>query len=450
MSDKAKKGYCFDFDKQTVTRRLNPPKQGHKLFFPDAESVYKFLLEEKLPDGSGDLSPEDRDDLECFGTLPLADALQKDEYINELHSWALTGELFWDTDIESILEEDDAGIDQKNHWGQTAVDICFSRRDYIGAAVLIEGGADVEEGAFVAMFGEKAVSDALETSHVQLLEFCLDDGFEYDETHLALAIAAFIAQPSHSSNGMLDFFVENLEPDVFLKKCQLEGESAAYSALDRACDCWGNAGLNVFWHAVSDEADYEELSKCASPNGSNLAHLLARLDGFRVFEGLLSSHPELFGQINRFGESPAFVAAQRLCSKNMDSLIRAGVDLEVRDASGLTVLNYLAGAVFHKNDCGKQADLISKLISAGAKLSTQDDAGDTPLHRAGSSERARLDIKIVRRLLDANAPLDVVNKKGATPADVACMQAKALMEEKTLKQLLADVPAPNRGKRVYF
>lgn len=90
------------------------------------------------------------------------------------------------------------------------------------------------------------------------------------------------------------------------------------------------------------------------------------------------------------------------------ALLRAGADIELRDADGRT-------AILAATD-GNHLDVVRELIARGANVNAQDNRRDSAFLLAG----ARGYIEIVRATLSAKADLKSTNRYGGTALIPAC------------------------------
>lgn len=98
--------------------------------------------------------------------------------------------------------------------------------------------------------------------------------------------------------------------------------------------------------------------------------------------------------------------------KGIDLLLRAGAELEARDAEGMTPLLLAAGA-------GREYTLRT-LLAKGAEAKVVDSQGRTALHLAVSGGNAA----VVRALLEAGADPDAKDSAGQTPRAAAAGKAE--------------------------
>ena len=106
------------------------------------------------------------------------------------------------------------------------------------------------------------------------------------------------------------------------------------------------------------------------------------------------------------------------------SILKAGVDLEIRDAHGRTPLLSACTPVENSYRVTEDESTPRKLILAGSNIHTTDNAGSTPLHLAAQSGL----VKTVTLLLEKGASPSVNNKAGLFPVYYAlshpCFQVK--------------------------
>lgn len=129
--------------------------------------------------------------------------------------------------------------------------------------------------------------------------------------------------------------------------------------------------------------------------------------------GGCNSGPRLTPEESR--NKAAISAAQAGHKGRINTLLSEGVDVNVADSNGETMLHMAAG--------GGHEELVDHLIAKGASVSSQDAAGNTPLHLAAMNGHP----KCATKLLAAGASKLIRNKEGRTPADVASPKVKGLL-----------------------
>jgi len=105
----------------------------------------------------------------------------------------------------------------------------------------------------------------------------------------------------------------------------------------------------------------------------------------------------------------------------VDFLIKAGADVNFRDAEGQSALNF-AILQFHGGARSRPehvCKVVDKLIQKGASLSLQDNSGRSVLHQWAYDSRFnfaqdRYSKAILGRLLDNRVPVDLVDNEGNT------------------------------------
>ncbi len=107
-------------------------------------------------------------------------------------------------------------------------------------------------------------------------------------------------------------------------------------------------------------------------------------------------------------EAALIMAAERGDTATVARLLREGVPIEARDASGRTPL--LAATQYNRIETARA------LIAAGANVNAQDRIKDSPYLLSG----ARGHVEILRMTLAAGADLKSVNRFGGTALTPAC------------------------------
>ncbi|XP_049839687.1 cortactin-binding protein 2-like isoform X5 [Schistocerca gregaria] len=98
---------------------------------------------------------------------------------------------------------------------------------------------------------------------------------------------------------------------------------------------------------------------------------------------------------------------------DVQTLLAAGADLEVRDSDGYTALHWAAER--------GHVDVATCLLEGGAEVDATNDSRITPLHRAAQSGHAA----VVRLLAASSARTDARNRWGWTPLHWAAMRGHA-------------------------
>ena len=197
--------------------------------------------------------------------------------------------------------------------------------------------------------------------------------------------------------------------------------------------------------------------------GETPLHKAARHDRAEVVQALIKAGVDVDVK-NNFGETPLYCGARDGRIRIVQSLIKAGADIEATDRVGSTPLYVAAkngeteivqallaaGADIEvKNKFGEsllfgavangKAGAVRDLIKAGVDIKVKDRDENTVLHRAARSG----DVETLFVLLAAGADINVKNKEGKTPLHGA---AECRNEEivKALIEAGADVKAKNK------
>jgi len=138
--------------------------------------------------------------------------------------------------------------------------------------------------------------------------------------------------------------------------------------------------------------------------------------------------------ISKCYESPL----SNLYKKDVELLLSKGVDVNIKDIDGMTMLHHSI------RKCNPSKEIIKLLISVGANVNIKNDRGDTPLHFAVSYCNKN-DINL---LLDAGADVNVFNNQGYSPLDNAIFDGNISMADFLISRG-ADVNAKdNKGQTI--
>lgn len=136
------------------------------------------------------------------------------------------------------------------------------------------------------------------------------------------------------------------------------------------------------------------------------------------------------------------VAANNKNNEIVKQLIKAGANVNKKDAQGFSPLYY---AAYEKN-----VDMVRTLVSNGADVNSKTAVGNTPLHvvLAKSSDtgskrnKDTSDAEIIKILLDNGADITITNQGRKTPFDLA-----KGTEHETMVRLMADLQAKKQSKK---
>jgi uncharacterized protein len=127
---------------------------------------------------------------------------------------------------------------------------------------------------------------------------------------------------------------------------------------------------------------------------------------------------------NKDGKTPLMYAVELGKSKAVDALIAHGADPQIQTKYGDTALTMTDSALL-KDD----ADIVNKLMGAGAKPDHSTDYGKTPLMAAAKWGR----VEIVKTLLDEGVAINAADTAGRT----ALMESVGLAKDTKVISLLA-------------
>lgn len=114
------------------------------------------------------------------------------------------------------------------------------------------------------------------------------------------------------------------------------------------------------------------LAACAAPSRPVQTMILAASFAEVEAVDLLCEYGWSVTSPSNEGFTPLMAAAERGRTNMVRHLIKCGVDLDVRDAHGLTALAYAAR--------GQHEETVQVLLSAGASAAITDNAGRTAAH----------------------------------------------------------------------
>lgn len=192
---------------------------------------------------------------------------------------------------------------------------------------------------------------------------------------------------------------------------------------------------------------YKPNLNMTSPNGDGLLHVLFNHWGFEskdaVLDAFLSAGADPNLQ-NEKGEAPLHLMGRETGVETISRLLKAGANLEIRDALGQTPL---FKNVTYSNAVKDKPELFKTLIELGARLDTRDNKGRTLLHQVVKD----LDrFKELLSLMDFDPSL--VDKKGNTLfLELASKKNKSdrISTYGYVKEIGVDIDQPNNsGKTV--
>ena len=109
----------------------------------------------------------------------------------------------------------------------------------------------------------------------------------------------------------------------------------------------------------------------------------------------------------------------------IDTLIKAGADVNVKSGTGVTLLHYVA-----HNVSDEKAEFFAKiLLSHDANLNVQDDYGFTPLHIAAQKNKSEL----IKFFLDNNADVNLRGNFGSSVLHWAVLSCNISIVELLIK-----------------
>lgn len=184
------------------------------------------------------------------------------------------------------------------------------------------------------------------------------------------------------------------------------------------------------------------------PDGNGLLHVLLSQWDFRskdsIVDALLLAGVDPNLQ-NRKGEAPLHLLTGKATGfETVSRLIKAGADIEIRDAQGQTPL---FKKVTSSDSISGETSLFKTLIKLGARLDTRDNKGRTLLHQVVENT-SRLDELIGLMGFD---PCIIDNKGYTLFLELASREGRpdSIPTYKHLKKLGVDIDQPNnRGKTV--
>ncbi len=154
--------------------------------------------------------------------------------------------------------------------------------------------------------------------------------------------------------------------------------------------------------------------------GETPLHKAARHDRAEIVQALIKAGVDIDVK-NNLGETPLYCAARDGRIRIVQSLIKAGADIEATDRAGSTPL-YVAAKK-------GETEIVQALLAAGADIEVKNNDGRTPLHEAAREGKT----ETVQALIAAGADKEAKNEYGTTPMHWAAMNGKT----ETVQALIA-------------
>ncbi len=279
-----------------------------------------------------------------------------------------------------------------------------------------------------------------------------------------LLIVLFVAWCSKSSQQRRVAAPQRVElVELFMQEGLIGNASPREGELDAAARQAGRVGMNQLLVAAAHSASLEALrwiidhgaepASVGAPQGVPLLHqaartpTYARLDYFlglgldprqrdtggntvlhvaarggldeRALQLLLSKGLRLTDG-NAAGQLPIHLAGL----KSIDTLVRAGADVDATDGVGRTAL-HLAAA-------DKRADAVNELVRLGASVFKADTKGRTPLHLAALAGAE----PVIDALLAAGAPRSARDADGLSARELATQGSRGSARSRDLSDRL--------------
>ncbi|KAJ3391603.1 hypothetical protein HDU92_008952 [Lobulomyces angularis] len=112
--------------------------------------------------------------------------------------------------------------------------------------------------------------------------------------------------------------------------------------------------------------------------GNTALIIACRYKNIQAFNLYLRRFPQSFFLENNFGETPIFVAAQNGLRQIVSSLLDLGIDVNIVDKEGSTLLHHASAYGFYET--------VAMLLERGASPNIKNNAGWTPSDWAYSSD----------------------------------------------------------------
>ncbi|CAL4090172.1 unnamed protein product [Meganyctiphanes norvegica] len=147
------------------------------------------------------------------------------------------------------------------------------------------------------------------------------------------------------------------------------------------------------------------LTCTVTKNGLSVIHLAIQKNDVDIIRILIEAGADI--NSSKYDEKPLASAVHTDCQNTVETVLRLGANVNIRDAKGMTALHLAS-----QHGC---SNVIASLLSAGANLTARTNDGLTSLHVAARYAQ----FEVFKILVEEGHPVNVLDTNGLTSEDIA-------------------------------
>lgn len=296
--------------------------------------------------------------------------------------------------------------------GQEPIHAAVSQGKINATSILLEHGVDANA---TIVSGLTPLHDAAYSGHVEVLKFLLDQGLDLEAQAIDGSTALVAAGASGWCNDLPGVARLLLQYGVPVNKVNLDGETVLhYAAMDN------NVSLvqDILAHGV-------DLS-IRSRRGGSALHFAAFKGHIDIVKQLLAHEADT--ELGHEFHGDGFRPPGRDEDRPSVPWHPIGMEFHSRPRNWGPIEKQWRA--LHSAAFGGHTPIIKILLQYGAKVSSRDEVGNTPLHIAASAGK----LDVVKVLLEHGADIHAKNESGDTPLHSAALAVWAKEAEKVRDQ----------------